>query len=67
MTCRELSERRSLINVRSDVSGHEDGMPDEIYRVAGDCRNGCGQTLEIIEHGAVECCVCGATRQAVIA
>ncbi|WP_156751357.1 hypothetical protein [Mycobacterium sp. 1245111.1] len=49
------------------MSGHEDGMPDEIYRVAGDCRNGCGQTLEIIEHGAVECCVCGATRQAVIA
>jgi hypothetical protein len=49
------------------VRGQEDEMPEGIYRVAGDCRKGCGQTLELNEHGTVECCVCGAKRQAVIA
>ena len=41
----------------------EPGMPEGIVRVPGDCRKGCGQTLEINEFGTVECCLCGAKRQ----
>jgi hypothetical protein len=41
----------------------EPGMPEGISRVPGDCRKGCGQTLETNEYGTVECCLCGAKRQ----